>query len=704
MSDTFKGWQYISAIFNTFCKMYGSEHSASYISPRFIFRGISKRYFTESVLLNEILLNKDKQVQEIRKAIEKGEQDFEKIKSRRKESEWKNIRVQCIYERLYQKFRDKINRENEKLATKAEDLKLALRHFNSKVENSQQIILDDATVELQVNMDYLKTVVDSMTMYKVCPELIRSGASIRLRDTTRDYSTVADYLSYIRNLIDGFKLVNPDFKLFNELEILAEIQHRGGGSCLVDFSNDFLISLWFASNNNSSEVGYLFCYDVNEDALQDDNLTYLTRDRSSLDIEALLRKTRKTTRYAGDDKHRFWLWRPANLNGRIARQDSVFVFGIEKFEIERHSVKVIPIPPLWKEDICKALKVYFGTTAEVVFPDIDGYANANSKLEKIPLQTQYFNTDGYGISNPEYIQKGMSCLLKGNYQLSLDYLQKWIAGDNRIRSKTNTQYDTSMDMNLRKIHIEVFYSIGFCYMRLHKPNIAINYFHKAFTECYNILSSKEISDDFQEINSFNDLRGNLNNFEEHQFSTKLYKIVEDYIKALSILKEFSTILKLVDLLINSFKGVEDVDSMMTVLISMRNNATILNCYYLSAIDGGKEGRKCILKSSNAKSDSFLYVLKYFFLFLQSCYNNPEDVCFTSNSNSEVKDRYNRLLAVISNAKQKGNLISNISWNYDIIKDVVSVYFNGDINAMSHIEYAIAQLEDLQSIIQANKKV
>lgn len=93
MSDTFKGWQYISAIFNTFCKMYGSEHSASYISPRFIFRGISKRYFTESVLLNEILLNKDKQVQEIRKAIEKGEQDFEKIKSRRKESEWKNIRV-----------------------------------------------------------------------------------------------------------------------------------------------------------------------------------------------------------------------------------------------------------------------------------------------------------------------------------------------------------------------------------------------------------------------------------------------------------------------------------------------------------------------------------------------------------------------------------------------------------------------------------
>ncbi len=704
MSDTFKGWQYISAIFNTFCKMYGTEHSDSYISPRFIFRGISKRYFTESVLLNNVLLNKDKQLPEIKKAIEKGNQDFEKIKSRRNESDWKNIRIKCIYERLYQRFIDKINKENGKLATRIDDLKQALNHFNTTVGKTQQLFLDDATLELQVNMGYLKTVVDCMKAYNVCPELIRSGASIRLRDTTKDYSTVADYLSYIRNLIDGFKLVNPDFKNFNELEILAEIQHRGGGSCLVDFSNDFLISLWFASNNNSSEVGYLFCYDVNEDALQDDNLTYLTRDRSSYDIESLLRRTRKTTRYAGDDKHRFWLWRPANLNGRIARQDSVFVFGIEKFEIERHSVKVIPIPPQWKEDICKALKVYFGTTAEVVYPDIDGYANANSKLEKIPLQTQYFNTDGYGISNPEYIQKGMSCLLKGNYQLSLDYLQKWMAGDNRIRSKTNTRDDNSTDINLRKIHIEVLYSIGFCYMRLGKPNIAIDYFHKAFTGCYNILSSKEISDDFHEINSFEKLHGNLSNFDEHQFITKLYKIVEDYIEALTVLKKFPTILELVNLLINSFKGVKDVDSMMTVLIAMRNNATILNCFHLSTIDGGKEWRKCTLIPSNAKSDSFLYVLKYFFLFLQSCYNNPEDICFSSDSRSEVYERYNRLLVVIENAKQKGNLVSNISWNYDIIREIVIDYFKGDINGISNIEYVIAQLEDLQSIIQANKKV
>lgn len=61
--------------------------------------------------------------------------------------------------------------------------------------------------------------------------------------------------------------------------------------------------------------------------------------------------------YLDENRHKFWLWKPDNINGRIARQDSVFVFGLEKFYIEEHKVTVIPIPPQWKRPILNFLKV-----------------------------------------------------------------------------------------------------------------------------------------------------------------------------------------------------------------------------------------------------------------------------------------------------------------------------------------------------------
>lgn len=509
MNNDFKGWSYINALFTYFSQLSNSSNPNSHIVPKYVFRGISKRYFTESKSIDSFdsIMKVDQETEiysaTIKKCYSRAMKDFETLTDRiLKETDKAKIRKRCLYDRLYQGLVDKIKNKHSRLAYRKQNYSDKAKEHGLK--------LDDEVIELQVNVDFLRSIKSFLDEFIVAPEQVRSGASVRLRDTEKDYSASADYLAYVRNLIDGFKMINPGFSNFSELEILAEIQHRGGGSCLVDFSNDFLISLWFATNNDFSDVGYLFCYDVNSDALDDDNLSYLSKERSLNSIDSLLRRTRKSTRYTGEERHRFWFWRPANINGRIARQDSVFVFGIEKFEIDKHPMILLPIPPMWKDDINRALKVYFGTTAEVVYPDIDGYANANSKLSKLSYPTQYIRTDGLDIENPEYIQKGMSCLLKGDYNLSLDYFQKWISSNQKVDYKTSPiTYGNTDSPMLFKLLVEVYYSIGFCYKRLGQSAKSIEYFRAAFIRCYNILSNSEIDDNFECLNSFKHLAGSI---------------------------------------------------------------------------------------------------------------------------------------------------------------------------------------------------
>ena len=77
--------------------------------------------------------------------------------------------------------------------------------------------------------------------------------------------------------------------------------------------------------------------------------------KGKLEIHELLYDTTKSTNYDGDSTYKFWLWKPSNLNARIARQDSVFILGLEPFCISEHKVIVIPIPPLWKPYILQTL-------------------------------------------------------------------------------------------------------------------------------------------------------------------------------------------------------------------------------------------------------------------------------------------------------------------------------------------------------------
>lgn len=341
------GWEYISAIFCYFQDYILKRNYKLHIAPKYIYRGISKRYFTESVLLNNIIKLYENNSSVVLNEVDITDEFYEdyldairKFEDYSKEHPYNNS-----HEIVNGMFMDEL-----KLYKKSGFLYLNIyKRLKQRIERLIKEQKDKFSCESNIinNLQLLRELNRWNDNILTVPEQIRSGASVRLRDTDKKYFSITDYLSYINNLIYDFKKINPDFNDFSELEILAEIQHRGGASCLVDFSKNFLISLWFACNNDEQDLGYLFCYNVNNDALLDDNISYLNKDRWLYPIEDLLQYTRKTSQYADDEKFRFWLWKPANINGRIARQDSIFVFGLEKFFAKDHYVDIIAIPPQW---------------------------------------------------------------------------------------------------------------------------------------------------------------------------------------------------------------------------------------------------------------------------------------------------------------------------------------------------------------------
>lgn len=348
--DYFEGWKYISAIFNALEEK-SKARMGSHIAPRYIFRGIAKRFFTESEKICEL---RDRIIMQ----ASNGKDKTKKLVTNNNLIFY----VNSLKENKSTLF--EFSSKQAKTAVDANELKP--EHIYDVLYKNMVSLINKGLIEGEsesigannTSQSLLQAIENHPIYNYICPEQIRSGASIRLRDTEMDYSTISDYISYTKGLVSGFKSTNTTYKNYDELEILAEIQHRGGGSCLVDFSNNFLISLWFAVNSEMKDMGYLFCYDVNADAFTRNTLTYINRHKWSNDIDTLLRNTRKVNGYLEDERKRFWLWRPSNLNGRIARQDSVFVFGIEKFKINEHEVDIIPIPAHWKKPILYALKVF----------------------------------------------------------------------------------------------------------------------------------------------------------------------------------------------------------------------------------------------------------------------------------------------------------------------------------------------------------
>lgn len=363
-------------------------------------------------------------------------------------------------------------------------------------------------------------------------DCIRSGLSVKLYKSSKEkgeaYSNLTErgyikvnYLNSLENMIMKVKKNYPEQynDSLTDLDILADIQHNGGATCLVDFSKNVLTALWFACSADHNADGFIYCYDIMEDMIVRDNLTMLNSDDEKQSIRNLLLQTYKETNVSSDTTARFCLWVPTSKNKRIARQDSVFLFGIEKFLVKDHGISIIKIPANRKLCILQAMKGLFNITGNSIYNDPIGFASINNK----------FSLD-YNLSANPY-HRGYVNMIRGYYGSALDYLKLWEGNNNEHLSDKKT--------------LELCFSLAVCYKNLstktykddtYYDNAIIEY-NKVVSLARKILNNPQLNDSEREYYQTKCTRA-MSGVMDLLFELKRYDQAIDYCD--TIIKEINT--------------------------------------------------------------------------------------------------------------------------------------------------------------------
>lgn len=297
-------------------------------------------------------------------------------------------------------------------------------------------------------------------------DTIRSGLSVRLdsydndKPETKPYIR-ANYVNILRDMIKTAKRHFPDKyqEEMSDLDILADIQHNGGATCLVDFSKNVLTALWFACNADTDADGFVYCYDVMHDIIVNDCLSYIKDESQS--IESLLAQTYRETNICSDVDTRFCIWEPSSRNNRIIRQDSVFVFGMEKFIVKDHGIEIIRIDADKKECILLAMEAFFNVSEDTIFNDSIGFAHANRKT--IPYRKLEISA----------YTRGFDDMINGNYEAALEFFKLY---ESECRKKATMEE-----------LIEMHFSLAVCYKHIKRANKTITYEENAIIEYSQVI-------------------------------------------------------------------------------------------------------------------------------------------------------------------------------------------------------------------------
>ena len=212
--------------------------------------------------------------------------------------------------------------------------------------------------------------------------------------------------------MDGHDL--KDGRKLYDLELLAELQHHGAATCLIDFTSRFLVALWFACQKTRTD-GMVFIVNTNNPH------TFRSLEEADLEcgIEDVLNfKTRKDKKEqkgsTGETLHpQYWHWSPHGINRRILKQDGLFIFGKEEIG-ENDLERSILISKAHKSKILEELRV-LGITEESLFKDMPGFAALHDHNKPIKEESK---------SAEVYFRQGNDAFQRGNYKAAIENYNK----------------------------------------------------------------------------------------------------------------------------------------------------------------------------------------------------------------------------------------------------------------------------------------
>ena len=202
------------------------------------------------------------------------------------------------------------------------------------------------------------------------------------------------FLQINRDLIREARLRGFDGKdgrVLKELEILADLQHYGAATCLIDFTHNAQVALRFACEA-----------DRKNPQIVPDGKVFAVRNSLSRFKEITPALLEEDIDYFFKDElyRQLYYWPPRQQNHRIIAQQSIFLFGDCEFDAD----KICIIVAERKQEILEELEQVSGITEDRLFPDFAGFARVRRE------EVQYTE-----LTASEYKVRGHQSYGKGDY-------------------------------------------------------------------------------------------------------------------------------------------------------------------------------------------------------------------------------------------------------------------------------------------------
>ena len=200
---------------------------------------------------------------------------------------------------------------------------------------------------------------------------------------------------------------NQQNRYLNDLELLAALQHQGAATCLIDFTANFHLALWFACID-PEEDGAVFVIDSGDIR----TFREVTTEQANNGIEKLPKGETDTPKFiegkintpSSIQSPSFYYWKPPPNENRIVVQNSCFIFSFLLNSISETVYKKITIPKNDKEAIRDLLQKYYGLSMRTVFRDFTGFASSHGRGMRIDIPTaeRYYQSGDNRFRRGEY--------------------------------------------------------------------------------------------------------------------------------------------------------------------------------------------------------------------------------------------------------------------------------------------------------------
>ena len=214
------------------------------------------------------------------------------------------------------------------------------------------------------------------------------------------------FIGYLHERVNEVRMRFSKQGDLQPLEVMAQMQHHGAATGLIDFTESPLAALWFACKDESGSDGKVF-------AVRLDNAGKIreikTRDGLKGDLD-------KFFPIIPPDK--LWVWRPGDGDSRMITQQSLFIFGHPGIGSEFVSDD-FTVQASEKGEVF-ALLEKLGVSETFMFSDFAGFAAANASVKDyLPQRAKIYYSEKIDKSPKNsnwHFRRGIVSMVLGDYQ------------------------------------------------------------------------------------------------------------------------------------------------------------------------------------------------------------------------------------------------------------------------------------------------